>query len=76
MVATAVDAVQAVAEAAVGGPDTNNLEQDGQETSAKEGKQTPTRTQAHVPRMLSDLRIGVTTGRMVTTVATCKTRHP
>ena len=44
MVAAAVDEVQAVAEAPVGGPDTNNLEQAGQETSAKEDKQSPTRT--------------------------------
>ena len=44
MVAAAVDEVQAVAGPAVGGPDTNSLEQAGQETSAKEDKQTPTRT--------------------------------
>ena len=44
MVAAAVDEVQAVAEAAVGEPDINNLEQAGWETSAKEGKHTPTRT--------------------------------
>ena len=44
MVAVAVDEVQAVTEPAVDGPDTNNLEQAGRATSAKEGKQTPTYT--------------------------------
>ena len=44
MVATAVDEVQAVAEPVVGGMDTSTLEQAGQATSAKEGKQTPTHT--------------------------------
>ena len=44
MVAAAVDKVQAATEAAVDRQDTNNREQAGQETSAKRGKQTPTRT--------------------------------
>ena len=70
IVAAAVDKVRAVADPAVSGQDTNNLEQAGQETSAKGGKQTPTRTSVHVHRMSSDSRIGATAGRIAMTVAT------
>ena len=70
MAAAAVNKVQAEAEAAVDGQVTNNLDQAGQEISAKRGKHTPTRTSVRVHRMSNDSRTGATAGRMATTVAT------
>ena len=70
MVAATVDKVQAAAEAAVDGQDTNNLDQAGQAISAKGDRQTPTRTSVRVHRMSSGSRTGATAGRMATTVAT------
>ena len=70
IIAAAVDKVQAAAEAAVDGKDTNNLEQAGHETSNKGGKQIPTRTSICVHRMSNDSRTGAIAGRMATTVAT------
>ena len=70
IIATAVEKVQAAAEAVVDGQGTNNLEQDGLEISAKGDRQTPTCTSVRVHRMSSGLRTGATAGRMATTVAT------